>query len=96
MRQYYGITDFYNSDPSATLYFCNKTRKFSGWPSDFKKVKITIELLEGFLDVAAVLETGVEVVNVEAGGGRHFTPQHRVPEQHQILHQEANQFFQLL
>ena len=61
-----------------------------------KRLKITIELLEGFLDVAAVLETGVEVVNVETGGGRHFTPRHRVPEQHQIYHKWPNTFFQLL
>ena len=51
--------------------------------------ELTVELVECFLNVGAVLEAGVEVVDVERGGGRHFAPHNRVPEaQHTsaILH----------
>ena len=41
--------------------------------------QLTVELLQGSLDIPAVLQAGVEVLNVEAGGGRHLAPCHRVP-----------------
>jgi hypothetical protein len=88
MREYYGIPGFYNADPQRCTFFLMKPKNSRGHQI-FKKVNITIELLEGFLYVAAVLETGVEVVNVETGGGRHFTPRHRVPVQHQIQYSIA-------
>ena len=41
--------------------------------------QLTVELLQCSLDITAVQKAGVEVLNVEAGGGRHLAPCHRVP-----------------
>ena len=71
---------------TSNLYTCvvistntNNLLRLTALQDTVQCQQLTVELLQGSLDIPAVLQARVEVLNVEAGGGRHLAPCHRVP-----------------